>query len=226
MYANFIYNLTGISKIDKDSRNFAFGYQEKLFKERKEFIYKNKREETDEEYKKKQKIFVDQLIYNEDKFTDATIRDNLALLLLAGFETTANQTAHTILMLAMHPEVQEKCYKEINEVFGSNDVEFSGEVLNTLKYLDQVVRETMRVFPIVPMITRQLVEDMELDGYNFPKGTIIFMNIAALHRRSDYWGEDSDVFDPEHFSPDNTNVNPHPYAFIPFSAGKRNCTGQ
>ncbi len=202
---------------------FAFGYQEKLFKERREIIRKSMKEE--EEFGKKQKIFVDQLICNEEKFTEASIRDNLALLLLAGFETTANQAAHTILMLAMHPEVQEKVYREINDVFGSNDVEFSGEVLNTLKYLDQVVRETMRMFPIIPMISRQLHDDMVLDGHKIPSGTIIFMNIAALHRRKDIWGENSDEFDPEHFSIENS-AKIHPYAFIPFSAGKRNCTGQ
>lgn len=223
MQAKFIYDLTEVSKVDKEARMFAFGYQEKLFRERREILRKAPQQEA--EYEKKQKIFVDQLICNEEKFTEASIRDNLALLLLAGFETTANQAAHTILMLAMHPEIQEKVYQEMSEVFDSKDVEFTGEILNTLRYLDQVVRETMRMFPIIPMISRQLHDDMVLDGHKIPSGTIIFMNIAALHRRPDIWGPNSEKFDPDHFSPENT-ANIHPYAFIPFSAGKRNCTGQ
>jgi cytochrome P450 len=69
-----------------------------------------------------------------------------------------------LLMLAMHDEVQEKLYQEISEIFENDDVEVDNESIKRMKYLDLVVKETMRLFPVAPVIGRKVVQDLKLDG--------------------------------------------------------------
>lgn len=171
-----------------------------------------------------QKRIMDQMIVNEDKFTESAIRDNIHLFLLAGFETTGNTVSFAILMMALHPEMQEKLYREIVEIFTAEEVEFNMENLNKLNYLDQVIKETMRLFPVAQLLVKTTLTEFELDGHILPKGTTLMISLHNLHRRKDFWGENSDRFDPENFSSEIV-AGRHPYSFIPFSSGKRNCLG-
>ncbi|OTF75649.1 cytochrome P450-like protein [Euroglyphus maynei] len=96
--------------------------------------------------------------------------------------------------------------------------------IKSLKYLECCIKEGLRLFPSVPFIGRRSHEDLTLNGHHVPKGTIIFVYIYMLHR-------DPDIFpDPEKFNPDRflqeNSVGRHPFAFVPFSAGPRNCIGQ
>lgn len=116
----------------------------------------------------------------------------------------------------MHPEVQQKLYEEIKEVFHSEDVKFELNTLYQLTYLDQVVKETLRLYPVAPMISRECTKDIVLDGLVIPESTILFFNFYALHRRTDLWGPDAHKFDPENFSAVNV-LERHPCAFLPFS---------
>lgn len=128
-------------------------------------------------------------------------------------------------MLAMNPNLQEKAVEEIESLFLSEDTCIKIENLNKLRYLEQTIKETMRLFPVAPLISRSCQEDLVLDGHVIPKDTILLFNFHALHRRSDIWGDTANIFDPEHFSQENW-LNTHPFAFLPFSAGKRNCLGR
>lgn len=87
-----------------------------------------------------------------------------------------------------------------------------------------VIKESLRLYPSAPFIGRVLEEDlMTKEGYLLPKGVIVNIHIYDIHRNPKYWPE-PDKFDPERFLPENC-VNRHPYAFVPFSAGPRNCIG-
>lgn len=131
----------------------------------------------------------------------------------------ATATAHCLLFLAQHPNYQNKVVEEINEFFGDEDEEITLEALNKLQYMERVIKETMRVAPIGPVIFREAMDDFEIEeGLIIPKGTTFILNIYALHRAPHIWGEHATVFDPDNFLPENITKR-HPCAYIPFSTG-------
>lgn len=134
-------------------------------------------------------------------------------------QSPATATAHCLLFLAQHQNCQNKVVEEINEFFGDDDAEITLEALNKLQYMDRVIKETMRVAPIGPVIFREAMEDFEIEeGLIVPKGTTFILNIYALHRAPHIWGERATLFDPDNFLPENITKR-HPCAYIPFSTG-------
>lgn len=110
-------------------------------------------------------------------------------------------------------------------MFGA-DEEINLESLNKLQYMERVIKETLRIAPVGPVIFRETMADFELEkGMIIPKGTTFILNIYALHRRKDIWGEKAEIFDPDNFLPENV-AKRHPCSFIPFSTGRRNCIGK
>lgn len=92
-----------------------------------------------------------------------------------------------------------------------------------MKYLERVIKESMRLYPPVPIIGRKVSEDVQLDDYCIPEGCMIKIDLFHLHRDPRYFA-DPEKFDPDRFLPES--MNRHPYAYLPFSAGPRNCIGQ
>ncbi|XP_061393496.1 probable cytochrome P450 313a4 [Musca vetustissima] len=147
----------------------------------------------------------------------------------AAFETTSSTIYFTILMLAMHPEYQEKAYTEICELFSDNDkgeFEMTYQDISQLNYLDMFIKETMRVFPTVPLFARKVCGgDLSLsNGMVIPDGQEIVLNTYNLHRNKSVWGPQANIFNPDNFLPSNV-AKRHPYAFVPFSKGIRFCIG-
>lgn len=130
------------------------------------------------------------------------------------------------MLLAMFPEYQEKAFEELVSIFpeGGN---FEVTYANTqeMVYMDMVINESMRVITPVPLVARENTQDLKLsNGQVLPAGLQLCINIFAMHRRKDIWGPDADNFNPDNFLPSNIN-DKHPYAFIPFTKGIRNCIG-
>ncbi|KAJ8022842.1 Cytochrome P450 4V2 [Holothuria leucospilota] len=178
--------------------------------------------------KRKKMAFLDLLLelHEEDgNFTIDDIREEVDTFMFEGHDTTAAAISWALFMLGHHPEVQKKVHKELDQVFGNDrDRYITNEDIQKLQYLGCVIKETLRLYPSVPMISRQLEEDAILSGQTVPKGTLIIIGIYFLHRSADYFPE-PDVFNPDNFLPENVEGR-HPFAYIPFSAGPRNCIGQ
>ncbi len=113
--------------------------------------------------------------------------------------------------------------EELNEVFGGSDRPCTIEDTTKLKYLECCIKESLRLYPAVPIISRYISEDFELGGYKIPVGASVVIEIYALHRNEDYFPE-PDVFNPDRFQT-NESIGRHAFAFLPFSAGSRNCIG-
>lgn len=126
-------------------------------------------------------------------------------------------------MLGMHQEVQEISYKEVKGLSGDPDREITKNDIPHLPYLEQVIKETMRIFPIVNAIARECLDDVQMGSRKIPKGITCVLNLIEYHRDPRRW-PDPLKFDPNRFTPDEI-AKRHPYEFIPFSAGPRNCIG-
>ncbi|XP_044740008.1 cytochrome P450 3A19-like [Chrysoperla carnea] len=147
------------------------------------------------------------------------------VLILAGYETTALSLSFVLLHLAVYKDIQRKLYNEIIEVVGDTNVHsMNVDDLPKLKYMDMVLKESLRLTPTVPIISREASQDIKIGNYTIPKGANILIPIINIHRNPEYW-ENPLKFDPERFSPENIQ-NRHPYAYMPFSAGPRNCFGR
>lgn len=132
--------------------------------------------------------------------------------------------SYTCLMLAMHPEIDKKVEEEIFEHYTPGD-EITHDFLKNFPYLEQVLKEAMRLFPPAPLTLRESMKEVEFDGIGkLPKGTLICAHMYKMQRSKAVWGDNAEKFDPEHFSPEFLKtVDPH--AWMPFTAGPRNCIG-
>ena len=117
-------------------------------------------------------------------------------------------------------------FQELDEVFGDSDRPCTMEDASKLKYLEACIKEGLRLYPSVPIIERTISEDVEVDGHQIPAGASISLLFYALHRNEDFF-QDALKFKPERFlQQDNSEGQKHTYAFVPFSAGPRNCIGR
>ncbi|KAI4464347.1 cytochrome p450 family 4 [Holotrichia oblita] len=151
---------------------------------------------------------------------DNDIREEVDTFMFEGHDTTTASISWTLLLLGNHPEIQEKLFKEVRQVLRNNQVPSVSD-LPELKYLECVIKESLRLYPSVPLVIRNIEEDVQIDKYKIPRGTHLILHIHGVHVCPDYY-EDPFRFDPDRFLPENC-VGRHPYAYIPFSAGPRSC---
>ena len=161
------------------------------------------------------------------EFLDATtIRDQVLMHLSNGFNGPSITAAWLAYVLATRPDVEERLIAEIDAITGGDPgYDLRYEDLATLTYTTQVIKETMRVYPPMPVTIRRSLKDGTLGRYRVRKGDIILVGALAAQRDPRYWGPDPERFDPEHFALDKVAARPR-HAFIPFSIGKRQCMAQ
>jgi cytochrome P450 len=140
------------------------------------------------------------------EMSDVELHDEMLTLLLAGHETTATTLAWTVHQLCRHPDVLRRVVAEQRA---------GGEEL-----LDAVIKETMRLIPIVALVGRKLARPARIGDTDLPAGVVAVACMWLAHRRADSWPE------PERFDPDRfVGRKPDPYQFFPFGGGTRRCLG-
>ncbi|XP_015115137.1 cytochrome P450 4V2 isoform X2 [Diachasma alloeum] len=117
--------------------------------------------------------------------------------------------------------VAEKAREEVTNVMSGDDI--SDTEIANLKYLDMIIRETIRLFPVAPLMPRKVNADLKLSSCTAPKGTSLFLLPYATHMDPEFWDKPK-KFIPERFTPENSKDR-HAYAYIPFSGGMRSCPG-
>ncbi|KAH8375955.1 hypothetical protein KR200_010759 [Drosophila serrata] len=159
-------------------------------------------------------------------FSWKNVVDESNIIVFGAFETTANTVYYTLMLLAMFPEYQEKAFEEIRSLFpNTGDFEVTYTDIQQMVYLDLILNESMRVVPPVPVVSRQTSQDLKLsNGIVIPQGVQIAIDMFHMHRSKKIWGPEAETFNPDHFLPHNMQ-DKHPYAFIPFTKGIRNCIG-
>ena len=140
---------------------------------------------------------------------------------MQGYETTAVTLSTCLLMLAMHKDVQQRVIDEIDGSTFAAGSPLTVEDTQGFPFIERVLKETMRLFPVAPLIMRQTTAEVDFEGRRVPDGTLIAIPIYLLHRKADVWGDDAAEFRPDRFE----SKDIHPFAFAPFSGGKRMCLG-
>ncbi|CAH2105178.1 unnamed protein product [Euphydryas editha] len=169
------------------------------------------------------KSLLELLIDYSKGYSDTELREESLVLLLASIDTSVSVSGFALVLLSQHQDVQDKVYEEIQQVFENSIRPICMDDINKFKYLDAVIKETMRVYPTTPLIMRKCQKDIKLpSGLILKEGTQLVVNIYGLHRNPKYWGPDADKFKPERF----LNATPEQLtAYMPFSSGPRNCAG-
>ncbi|CAH0597836.1 unnamed protein product [Chrysodeixis includens] len=173
------------------------------------------------------KAFLDlilELSAENGAFNDREIREQVDTIIFGGHDTGANVLMYTMILLGSHPEAQEKAFSEIQEVLGDGDRDVEKTDLSKLVYLEAVLKESMRVFTIGPVIARKLDRDVKLRNCTLSAGTPCFLLLFAVHKHP-MWGPDVHEFKPERWlEPGRLPDNPN--AFAAFSFGRRMCIGK
>jgi cytochrome P450 / NADPH-cytochrome P450 reductase len=154
------------------------------------------------------------------------VRDQILMHLSNGFNGPSITGGWLAYVLATYPEVEEKLLAEIDAITGSDpDYDLQYADLMKLTYTTQVIKETMRIYPPMPVTIRRSLKDGLLGRYRIREDDIIFVGTLAAQRDPRYWGPDPDAFDPDQFEMEKVMARPRT-AFIPFSIGKRQCMAQ
>uniref|UniRef100_A0A1I8PUL0 Cytochrome P450 n=1 Tax=Stomoxys calcitrans TaxID=35570 RepID=A0A1I8PUL0_STOCA len=165
---------------------------------------------------------------NGQPLSDDDIREEVDTFMFEGHDTTATALAFTLYLLARHPRVQNKLLAEIHEACGAdNSRPCTIMSLNEMKYLECVIKESLRLYPPVPMIARQIEEDFKYKHSSYgegiiPAGTEMAIILFAMSENSPIFKNPAE-FLPERHEEMNAGTSFH---YIPFSAGPRNCIGQ
>lgn len=154
-----------------------------------------------------------------DTMSDAQIRDEVMTIFVAGHDTTANGLTWALYLLAQHPELQDEVASAVDAAVGAGEPGF--EHLGALKAVEHVVAEALRLYPPVWILGRKALQAYTCNSFAAPKGSILLVCMAVLHRNAGYFPE-PDRFRPERWS---NPVWPR-YAYLPFGAGARMCIGE
>ena len=182
---------------------------------------------------KSESVQIDQDLLLEDiklhptkkqKVSKIEIMAQLLIFLAAGFKTTASTLGVISYILSQEQDVQRKIRQEVIDQLGNNvSVEVTMEDLNKLKYMNQVIHETLRMYAPSARINRTCKKDIEINGIKFEKGMSFSVSTLAVHYCPEYY-EDPERFDPERFSPEEKARRP-PMTFLAFGGGPRTCIG-
>ena len=155
-------------------------------------------------------------------FSDAELLDELMTLIVAGFETSANTLNWVWYLIAKHPDVERKLVEEARRIL-PNVSAVNADSVNAMQYTQQTLEEALRLYPPVWLFTRRSHEDDELDHYDVPPGTDIYLSPFIMHRTERYWSNPTN-FSPDRFLPSDKPNKDRPY--FPFSLGPRRCLGE
>ncbi|CAI6353544.1 unnamed protein product [Macrosiphum euphorbiae] len=231
---NLLFNLTSLSKRQKACIDVIHTFTRKVIKERKDNfrLFNNQTSDANKNEihheKKPNRALLDLLIeVSEDGtvLSDEDIQEEVDTFMFAGVDTTSVTLSFIMYVLGKHPHVQDKIVEELNQKIPNfGDGNLTVNMLSSLDYLGRTIKEVLRLYPSVPFIGRQIYKPLTIGDHTILPGTSIFINVFALHRNEKHF-ENPEKFDPDRFLEEKKEER-HLFAFVPFSAGSRNCIGQ
>ncbi|GFT35172.1 cytochrome P450 4V2 [Nephila pilipes] len=224
-WIDFLYYLLPPGRELKHHLKVLHGFTRSVIQEKKKKLLSGEKNENE---KRKRKALMDVLLEHHIQMKDLTeedIREEVDTFAFEGHDTIATGMSWALYNIGLYKDVQEKIHEELDRIFG-DDTErpVDTDDLKEMTYLHRVLKESQRLYPSVPAIARHVDEDTNICGYPVPKGSSCIILVYQLHRDETVF-PNPEKFDPDRFLPENC-ADRHPYAYIPFSAGPRNCIGQ
>lgn len=222
----FIYNLTPTKRAQDKCANIMRKFTTKIIEERRKFLVQNdhqtlKHLDDDEVGLRKKMCLLDVLLLStidNKPLENSEIQEEVDTFTFAGHDTTTNAICFTLYNIAKYPDVQKKLNEEILEILSHE--EFSFRSLGKFKYLEMIIKETLRLYPPVPIISRRLQEEVKFDDFTAPSNTNYNLALYVI------FNDEKNFHNPQEFIPERFLENIPPFAYCPFSAGSRNCIGQ
>lgn len=154
-----------------------------------------------------------------------SVREEVDTFMVAGYDTTASTLQFAFLLLGHNADKQQLVHQELDDIFADDDGrDITADDIRRMVYLEMVIKEVLRLYPPATFFARLITEDFQCDRYIIPKGTTFLVFSYSIHRDPSVY-EKPERFIPERFDPERGLLKKHPYSFIPFSAGPRNCIG-
>ncbi|XP_044514490.1 cytochrome P450 4F3-like isoform X1 [Gracilinanus agilis] len=222
-----LYYLTSQGRCFSRACRLVHDFSEAVIQDRRQILTQKG---TEAFLKDKTMDFIDVLLLSKDKngktLSNKDIQAEADTFMFGGHDTTASAISWVLYNLAQHQEHQNRCRQEIEELLkGRQSEEIEWDDLAQLPFLTMCIKESLRLHSPVPMISRCCTKDIQLpDGRVIPKGNICLISIFGNHHNPAVW-PNPEVYDPYRFDTNNAEKI-SPLAFIPFSAGPRNCIGQ
>ncbi|PSN53242.1 Cytochrome P450 4C1 [Blattella germanica] len=233
LYSDILFSFTSLAKVQNRCLKVLHGTTDQVIKTRKKTLLEEGNSNIEVNFDKddvgikKRMAFLDLLILSSKDgavLSDKDIREEVDTIMFEGHDTGSSTISFTSWVLAQHQDIQDKVVEELKDIFGDSDRPPNYQDLQEMKYLEMVIKETLRLYPSVPFYGRKLTEDLEIDGYTLPTGANVFILCFSMHRNEKYF-PDPEKFDPNRFLPENS-IDRHPFCYVPFAAGPRNCVGQ
>ncbi|MEA2663586.1 MAG: hypothetical protein QOI11_530 [Candidatus Eremiobacteraeota bacterium] len=160
---------------------------------------------------------------NEDgaAFSDDEIVNHLIFFMVAAHDTTASSLTSLTYELCKNPDWQERLRADVAR-FAPGEIGIGA--LESMDVVDAAFRETLRLYPAVPLIPRRTVKPVEIGGYTVPPNTTLYLNVTFIQRLAEHWPEPN-RFDPARFGDGAAKEGRHPYAWFPFGGGAHMCAG-
>lgn len=151
------------------------------------------------------------------------LKDQVLLLLFAGHETLTSAIASMCLLLAQHPEVLATVREEQRQLAFEEPLTL--DKLKQMTYLEQVLKEVLRLIPPVGGGFREVIQECEFNGYTIPQGWSALYQVARTHQDTELYTK-PEQFDPQRFGPERAEDKPKPFGYMPFGGGVRECLGK
>ncbi|RIB25344.1 cytochrome P450 [Gigaspora rosea] len=161
----------------------------------------------------------------DEQLTHKELVSQVMTLIVAGHETTSTALSWALYFLAKHPDAQDSLRKELVDVFTDRDLVPTFDEIDHLKYLESVLKETLRVASPVPALVRCNLKDETMNGYLIPKKTPLIISTYAVHHDPLIWGDDADSFNPSRWLDSEIKSKISNLNFFPFGAGPTICLG-
>ncbi|CAI5663565.1 unnamed protein product [Oreochromis niloticus] len=225
-HSDLIFHLSPHGFRYRKARQVALSHTEEVIRKRREALREEK--ELGQIQAKRYLDFLDILLFardeNQQGLSDEDMRAEVDTFMFEGHDTTASGLSFILYCLACNPEHQKICRKEIMEALHDKET-MEWEDLSKIPYTTMCIKEALRLYPPVPGIARKTTKTVTFcDGRTVPAGSVVGISVYGIHRNASVW-ENPNVFDPLRFLPENI-AKRSPHAFVPFSAGPRNCIGQ
>lgn len=234
-YFGVFYQFTSYGKEEGRHLNVLHNFTKTIIKEKMEISEDHSSEssgkEKDDIYfgkKRRRMAMLDILLEahrNGNQIDFNGICEEVDTFTFEGHDTISTALSFCAMNIANHPELQNQIVEEINSVLEGEDRHPTYEDLQKMDLLERCIKESLRLYPSVHLISRKVDEDTKLNsGCVVAKGAMVVISIQFVHRNPEIY-PDPEKFDPDRFLPENC-LRRHPFAYLPFSAGPRNCIGQ